>query len=544
MNRPQAHKRLIAIALLVALSPALLISNNRVHAASATVSDKVSPDLRQLIQSGRGGSRVRLIVQSSSTSSLGLIGSLLQTVNGVLVATLSSLNLSIIDVTANSVDVLAADSSVAYVSLDAQVRSFGHVTTTTGAQQVRAQKNALGLSYTLDGSGVNIAILDSGIDTTHKSFTSQAGKVIFSKDFTGENRTDDPYGHGTFVAAVAAGSGTPTGGKYEGVASAANLVNLRVLNSQGSGSVSGILKALDWIMANRLLYNVRVVNMSLGAPALSSYKNDPICQAVRKLSDAGIVVVAAAGNSGKTSAGQKIYGGIHSPGNEPSAITVGASNTYGSDTRNEDTIATYSSRGPTRSFSTDNYGVKHYDNLIKPDLVAPGNKIVSAEAANNYLVSSHPELETNNYSTSNMKLMSLSGTSVSAPMVSGAAAMLLEANPNLTPNMVKMILMYTAQPLSGFNTFEQGAGQLNVAGAVAVAKLVRTSWGLLGLGSPSLGASLLTQAAPTAQTTISSYSFPWAQGLVVKHGTITGTNLITKYQTSYGKGYVLGDGVV
>ena len=212
MNRPQIHKRLIAIALLVALSPALLITNNRVQAATATASDKVSPDLRQLIQSGQGGSRVRVIVQSSSSSSLGLIGSLLQTVNGVLVATLSNLNLSIVDVTANSVDVLAADSSVAYVSLDTQVRSFGHVTTTTGAQQVRAQKNALGLSYTLDGSGVNIAILDSGIDTTHKSFTAQAGKVVFSKDFTGENRTDDPYGHGTFVAAVAAGSGTPTSG--------------------------------------------------------------------------------------------------------------------------------------------------------------------------------------------------------------------------------------------------------------------------------------------------------------------------------------------
>ncbi len=360
MNRPQVYKRLIAIALLFALSPALLITNNKVQAATATASDKVSPDLRQLIQSGQGGSRVRLIVQSSSTSSLGLIGSLLQTVNGVLVATLSSLNLSIVDVTANSVDVLAADSSVAYISLDTQVRSFGHVTTTTGAQQARAQKNALGLSYTLDGSGVNIAILDSGIDTTHKSFTAQAGKVVFSKDFTGENRTDDPYGHGTFVAAVAAGVGTPTGGKYEGVASAANLVNLRVLNSQGVGTVSGILKALDWIMANRLLYNVRVVNMSLGTPAINSYKNDPLCKAVRKLSDAGIIVVAAAGNNGKTATGQKMYGGIHCPGNEPSAITVGASNTFGSDPRNEDAIATYSSRGPARGFTTDSYGARHY----------------------------------------------------------------------------------------------------------------------------------------------------------------------------------------
>jgi len=151
MNRPQPYKRLLAFALLIALSPALLINTNKAQAATPTVNDKVSPDLRQLIQSGQGASRVRLIVQSKPTSSLGLIGSLLQTVNGVLVATLSTLNLSIVDATANSVDVLAADPSVAFVSLDTQVRSFGHVTTTTGAQQMRAQKNALGLSYTLDG---------------------------------------------------------------------------------------------------------------------------------------------------------------------------------------------------------------------------------------------------------------------------------------------------------------------------------------------------------------------------------------------------------
>src|ERR1700687_3059764 len=101
-----------------------------------------------------------------------------------------------------------------------------------------------------------------------------------------------------------------------------------------------------------------------------------------------------------------------------------------------------------------------------------------------------------------MKMMYMSGTSMSTPMVAGAAALLLEANPNLTPNMVKMILMYTAQPLAGANNFEQGAGQLNVAGAVAIAKLVRTP--LLGL-TPSVGSSLLTQAAPSAQTTIANY---------------------------------------
>jgi serine protease AprX len=163
---------------------------------------------------------------------------------------------------AASAKALAYEEDIEFMSLDNEVRSFGHVTTTTGAEQSRAQKNALGLSYSLDGSNVNIAVLDSGIDVNHKSFSGQLSKVVFSKDFTGENRTDDPYGHGTHVAAVAAGTGTATNGNYEGVASGANLVNLRVLNSKGTGSVSGILKALDWIMANRLLYNVRVVNMS------------------------------------------------------------------------------------------------------------------------------------------------------------------------------------------------------------------------------------------------------------------------------------------
>jgi len=174
MNAPRLLKRLTAFALLVSLCSALLFfDHSRAQAAvttSATV-DKVSPDLRQLIQSGQGNARVKVIVQSSSSSSSGgllggLLGSLLQTVGGVVQGVLSSLNITLVDIQADSVDVLAADPSVSYISLDTQVRSFGHVTNTTGAQQSRTQKNGLGLNYTLDGSNVNIAILDSGIDTT------------------------------------------------------------------------------------------------------------------------------------------------------------------------------------------------------------------------------------------------------------------------------------------------------------------------------------------------------------------------------------------
>src|SRR5262249_17470130 len=155
-----------------------------------------------------------------------------------LVSVLSSLNIRIVDVQANSVDVLASDPDVSYISLDAKIGGFGHITNTTGTQQVRAQKSLLGLDNTLDGSGVTIAILDSGIDSNHKSFAT-TGKIKFSKDFTGENRTDDPWGHGTHVAAIAAGDGTPTAGAYEGIAPGAKLVNLRVLDSNGNGKVSG-----------------------------------------------------------------------------------------------------------------------------------------------------------------------------------------------------------------------------------------------------------------------------------------------------------------
>src|ERR1044071_6622487 len=132
---------------------------------------------------------------------------------------------------------------------------------------------------------------------------------------------------------------------------------------------------------------------------------------------------------------------IHSVGNDPSAITVGATNSFGTNSRSDDAVTTYSSRGPTRSYWTDKFGVRHYDNLIKPDIVAPGNKLIFAESPNNELVTTHPELETGlSAGKTTQKLMYLSGTSVSAPLVSGAVALMLQANPKLTPNMVKMIL--------------------------------------------------------------------------------------------------------
>jgi subtilisin family serine protease len=185
---------------------------------------------------------------------------------------------------------------------------------------------------------------------------------------------------------------------------------------------------------------LRRYNLSLGQPVLSSYATDPLCQAVEQAWNAGIVVVVAAGNEGRNnSAGTNGYGTITSPGNDPLAITVGAMNTLGTPARSDDKIASYSSKGPSQ-----------IDHVIKPDLVAPGNRIISDTAGNSsYLSQTYRQNEVPKYiyaGNGNGKgdYFQLSGTSMAAPMVSGSAAVLLQKNPMLTPDQVKAILMKTA----------------------------------------------------------------------------------------------------
>ena len=273
---------------------------------------------------------------------------------------------------------LSENPNVAYVSPDLPVQSFGNITATTGNDNSGIWDNGDADPNTyLNGQFGTMVIIDSGIDVNHRNSKWSDGnvKVVYSQDFTGEGVTGDPYGHGTHVASMATGDGLDDWA-YTGPSAGASVISLRVLNGYGIGSTSNLIAALDWTVANKAANNIQVINMSLGTAARDSYSNDPLCLAARRAVNAGIVVVASAGNFGKSLTGEKLYGTIGSPGIEPSVITVGAANTLGTEYRSDDTVATFSSRGPTRGYKTLANGARKYDNLMKPDLIAPGNKVM------------------------------------------------------------------------------------------------------------------------------------------------------------------------
>ena len=347
--------------------------------------------------------------------------------------------------------------------------TMNRVAVTTGARNV--QKS---LGYT--GAGVGVAVLDSGVTSWHDDLQYSGGlsvvqtkggqRVAAFADFVnGRSTPYDDNGHGTHVAGIIAGNGYDARGIRAGMAPDAHLVSLKVLDANGRGVISSVIAALEYVVANKHTYNIRVANLSIGAAVTESYNTDPLTVAAKRAVDAGVVVVTAAGNLGRNGLGLAQYGGITAPGNAPWVLTVGASNHQGTVTRVDDVVAGYSSRGPTA-----------IDFAAKPDLVAPGTGIVSLSAPESlfytsksaYLLKGKLELATKPY-------LSLSGTSMAAPVVAGAVALMMQANPHLTPNLVKAVLQYTAQEYEGYNPLTQGAGFLNVRGAVDVARYFVTA---------------------------------------------------------------------
>jgi serine protease AprX len=356
---------------------------------------------------------------------------------------------------------LAAYPTIFRVHYDRPTHAHNYRTSVTvGARAVQWL-----MGYT--GSGVGIAVIDSGIASWHDDLTNLSTRVYpygnqrvtkFVDFVNGRALPYDDNGHGTHVAGTILGNGYDSRFEKAGIAPDASLVSLKVLDANGQGSISRLIAALDWIAANHQTYNIRVVNMSVGAGIYESYWTDPLTLAAKRVTDLGITLVAAAGNFGKNAAGQLQWGAITAPGNAPWVLTVGASSTMGTLTRADDTMAAYSSAGPT-----------YIDYQAKPDLVAPGTGTVSLLSnGSTFSVTKAPYII--NGSNGLPVYLSLSGTSMAAPVVSGTVALMLQANPNLTPNLIKAILQYTAQKYPGYSALRQGAGFLNSLGAVELAK--------------------------------------------------------------------------
>ena len=347
------------------------------------------------------------------------------------------------------------------------------------------------------GRGVGVAVIDSGLvnnaDFNHIRFF----------DFTGGGiHPYDDFGHGTHVTGLIGSAGTlsrtPNGPLYQGVAPEANIISLKVLDANGTGATSTVIAAIEFAVTNRQSLGIDVINLSLGHPILEPAATDPLVQAVEAAVRSGIVVVVSAGNVGRSLVtGLPGYAGILSPGNAPSAITVGALDTNNSVTPIDDAVPSYSSRGPT-----------FYDGLAKPDLVAPGQDLISDAAPGSTLFTQFPDRQVTTRPGGPSQYFRLSGTSMSAAVTSGTVALLLQvardADQTLTPNLVKAILEYTALPLPQYDALTQGRGAVDPAGAIRLLQAIDPSApiGSWWIASPVQPVTILGGVAQTWSQTV------------------------------------------
>ena len=448
----------------------LLLSAVPSYAGKAAPS-KLSPDLQSAI--GTNG-MVTVNVQYRTFPTKGYLKTR-QSGGATVHWQLPSITAVTMTVPAGMLAILEKEPNVVYISPDRPLKMTASPSTEEFATAVEADVAAS--QYGLDGTGIGVAIIDSGI-AAHADLNNASGtsRVVYSQSFVPlDSTTSDKFGHGTHVAGLVGGSGASSGtangysAKYAGMASNVNLINLRVLDANGCGTDSQVIAAIQEAITLQSKYNIRVISMSLGRPVFESYTLDPVDQAVEAAWKAGIVVVTAAGNSGRFALTNG-FGTIGVPANDPSVITVGATMTEQTATRVDDKIASYSSKGPTV-----------VDHIVKPDLVAPGNAQVSLRVAGSTLDTTYPQYEVTPTSGTS-KYFVLSGTSMATPIVSGAVALLLQQNPALTPDQVKARLMKTAWKNIGqytyshdsygnlynneYDIFTYGAGYLDINAAL------------------------------------------------------------------------------
>jgi serine protease AprX len=355
------------------------------------------------------------------------------------------------------VEALADSPEVEYVATDAPLYTSMDV-----AREAAGLPGPGWPESALKGNGVTIAVVDSGV-AQHPEIQTLTAAVDFVSNgqSTDPAQSVDPNGHGTHVAGIMVGNGSRSNGRLTGIAPEAQLVSLRVLDQVGAGRTSDMLAALEWIQLNLAAYGIRVVNLSLGHPIYEPLANDPLVQAVEELWDSGVVVVCSAGNLGREG-----HGTITSPCNARKVISVGAINDRNTADLSDDTVATYSSRGPTL-----------IDGVAKPDLVAPGNRVVSTRSPGSHLDLLFPERRVagDPAAPGVFEHYEMSGTSMAAPVVSGTVALMLEQDPDLNPATVKARLMRSARKASVGDPFATGAGALDILAALNTSGQVTTA---------------------------------------------------------------------
>src|SRR5438094_2356267 len=462
MNR----RRLLGISCaLVALALALLPAASPVRAQSVAA-EKIDPALRDLMQADPLALLPVIVEMQPPVApfvgapnvdrALGALDLLRQ--NGIPVAALSLIDAAAGFANAAGINALSLVPTVARIHHDA----------TVGPQRsadppVIAPPDQVSEVYPLvvnadqvwqqgtTGGGVTVAVLDSGV-AADADLVQPANRILASVNFADQRLASDPGGHGTHIAGIIAGNGSRSGGEFVGIAPQANVVDVRVLSSTGSGRISSVVRGIEWVLAHRVAYNIRVINLSFGAPTPTSYRTDPMSAAVEIAWRRGLVVVAAAGNSGP---GRDT---VASPGIDPYVITVGAADDHGTVTPRDDTLAPFPSWGTA-------------DSNAKPDLLAPGRRIVSIRVQGSALDALFPDhvVVAHNGST----YLRLSGTSMATPVVSGAVALLLQAQPSLSPDQVKALVVGTTQPFgqdSGTALPDPAAGGTGLLDALAAVR--------------------------------------------------------------------------
>jgi serine protease AprX len=358
-------------------------------------------------------------------------------------------------VPSDRLDALRATAGVASVTEDAGL-SLSDADVSGSASQVGSlstiANQVTGASALWDGGstgqGVDVALVDSGVVPT--AGLDSTGKVIYGPDLTEESGTQtqnlDTYGHGTAMAGIIAGrdasatSYTGNTSDFVGMAPNSRIVSIKIADAKGNTDVSQAIAAIDWVVENKNKngMNIRVMNMSFGTDSTQSYLYDPLAFAAEQAWKAGIVVVVAVGNNGNNVLR------VNNPASDPYVIAVGSDNANGTADVSDDTISTFSNNG---------------NGTRNPDLVAPGDHVVSLRDTGSYLDSTYPDARIGT------RLFRGSGTSQAAAVVSGAAALLISQRPNLTPDQVKALLTGTAVKVPGAGTPSQGSGLIDLAAA-------------------------------------------------------------------------------